>query len=215
MKIGIIAPINFLNKYCITDVQYCLPKLLLESKIYRDFYQTREKLGDTIILDCREPIWKRKPEDFKVIGEALKIIKPSVVVGPSYMFNAKATAEIHEKFIQEFRHIHTVGCLEGTSEKEIRGYFDRPMAIPSHMYRYALRARWTSETIFIENHLNLGELDGRDGTLVTSLPIRLGLQGRLLSDCLPSPPTLTFYEEEDKYPQITMKNVQETLEYYR
>ena len=58
MKIGIIAPINFLEKYCITDIQYVLPKLLVEESQYRTFYAERKRQGDTIILDCKDPHWK-------------------------------------------------------------------------------------------------------------------------------------------------------------
>ncbi len=43
MRVGIIAPISMLNEYCTTDIQYCLPRLLVENKIYRDFYKKRKK----------------------------------------------------------------------------------------------------------------------------------------------------------------------------
>ena len=214
MKIGIVAPVKFLERYCITDIQYCLPGLLVGEKTYRDFYIKRKKRGDTVILDCRRTSWRREPEDFDITKESLKIIEPSMVIAPSYMFSAKATADIYRKFRKVFK-LEAIGCLEGTSEEEIGGFLNDKVAIPSHMYRYALKKDWGPHTIFIENHLTLGELDGRDGILVTSLPVRLGLQGRLLSDYLPSPPSLTFYEEEDPYPMITAKNVQETIEYYK
>ena len=216
MKVGIISPIDFLSKYCITDIQYCLPKLLVDSKEYRDFYIGRQKKGNTLILDCRKLTWKREPEDFRVIKEALKIINPSIIITPSYMFNLKGTKEIYKEFKKVFKSDKILRCLEGTSEEDIKKYpKDESIAIPSHMYRYALKKPWGPQTVFIENHLSLEELDGMDGILVTSLPIKLGLQGRLLSDYLPSPPSLTFYEEEDKYPEITAKNVEETIEYYK
>ena len=216
MKVGIITPVRFLERYCITDIQYCLPRLLVESMEYRNFYIRRQKEDNTLILDCRRPTWRRQPEDFSVVKEALKVIEPSVIIAPSYMFDSKASMGIYRAFMETFKSDKVVRCLEEASEEEVDTYpRNISIAIPSHMFRYALKEPWGPQAVYIENHLSLGELDGLDGILVTSLPIRLGLQGRLLSNCLPSPPSLTFYEEEDPYPMITMKNVQETIEYYK
>jgi len=216
MKVGIIAPIRFLDKYCISDIQYCLPKLLVGYKAYRDFYIGKQEKGNIIIMDCRKPSWRREPEDFGIIREALKVINPSIIIAPSYMFNAKASMDIYKEFKRTFKSDKIIRCLEGTSEEEIEREAKEPStAVPSHMYRHALKRRKGLLTVFIENHLNLEELYGLDGILVTSLPIRLGLQGRLLSNYLPSPDSLTFYEEKDTYPTITAKNIQETIEYYR
>lgn len=223
MKIGMIAPINFLDKYCITDTQYCLPRLLVESREYRDFYIGRKKAGDFIILDCRRPSWRREPEDWNLVWMVLGYLKPSTIILPSYMFNVKETIKVTNTFKKDLKKlgITLAGCLEGTSHEEI-GYcltkmrkISEVIAIPSHIFNLWRGEEYEFPKIYIESHLNLEELDGLDGTLITSLPIRLGLEGRLLSDYLPSPPSLTFYEEEDNYPMITKKNVEEAIEYYK
>jgi hypothetical protein len=217
MKVGIIAPIKFLDRYCITNIQYCLPSLLVTNVSYRNFHKKRKAKGNIIILDCRKVAWKRKPEDFEVIGKALELIIPDIIIAPSYMFNSQASSKILKEFVTEFPSISTkvIKCLEGASEKDLLYFpWTKELAVPSHMYRYLSIIKSTPNTIYIENHLNLEELSGKDGILVTSLPIRLGLQGRLLSDCRPSPNSLTFFEEEDKYEKITRKNVEDTIEFY-
>ena len=217
MKVGIIAPIKFLNNYCITSIQYCLPSLLITNTTYRNFYKKRKIERSTIILDCRKVSWKRIPEDFEVIKKALRVCDPDIIVAPSYMFNSRASSEILKKFIDEFPSVATkvVKCLEGASEEDLLYFpWTKELAVPSHMYRYLSIIKSTSQTIYLENHLALEELEGKDGILVTSLPIRLGLQGRLLTDFRPSPDSLTFYEEEDKYEKITRKNVKDTIEFY-
>ncbi len=214
MKIGIIAPIGFLEKYCITDVQYVLPRLLVEEPKYRNFYIKRKEKGDTIILDCRTLGWKRTPESFTFIEKALGLISPDIIVAPSYMFNSKLSKEILEKFTKELpiKKGKVLKCMEGTSEKDITKGKDPYYAIPSHMYRFL--DNLPLKALHIENHLDPEELKGRKGTLVTSLPIRLGFQGRLLSDFKPAPESLTFYEEKDLYPKITLKNIEDIIEFY-
>lgn len=216
MRVGIIAPIKFLEKYCITNIQYCLPALVVENQTYRNFYCKRRIQGNTIILDCKKPGWKREPEDINIVKKAIEILEPDLVIAPSCMFRPKESEEIYKWFRKVIKARNVVRCIEGTSEKEVGKYVEEGnfTAIPSYMFKYALKRRWVNNIIFIENHLSIDELKGYQGLLVTSLPIRLGLQGRVLSDYLPSPPSLTFYETEDKYPMVTRKNVEETLEYY-
>ena len=214
MKVGIIAPINFLDRYCITSIQYVLPRLLVEEPKYRDFYLDRKSRRNTIILDCKVPSWKREPEDFDLIKKALELITPKIIVAPSYMFNAKLSKEIHKKFLKEFPSWkeQIVQSIEGTTELDLKYKKGSLVAIPSHMFRFL--DKLPSNSIYVENHLDPGELEDRKGILVTSLPVRLGLQGRLLSDYKPAPESLTFYEEEDLYPKITLKNVEEMIERY-
>ena len=215
MRVGIIAPIKFLDKYCITDIQYCLPKLLVEDERYCKFYKERKRKKDTIILDCRKVGWRRSPEDFRTIELAMGLLKPDLVIVPSFMFNKEASDEMVISFRSEFPGLKkVVKCLEGASREEIKEA-SGVWAVPSHMYKYLGTLSLSPDTIFIENHLSLNELDNREGILVTSLPVRLGLQGRILSDYRPSPSSLLFYEEEDKYPKVTAKNVKDTIEYYK
>lgn len=217
MKVGIIAPIKFLEEYCRSDVQYCLPCLIVNEPKYRHFYAKRASMGNTIILDCRQIGWKREPEKLSIVEETLHHLTPTIVISPSCMFNSKRTRETQEEFIYSFPQLKNklIRCIEGTSKEEIDKIKDKErIAAPSHMYRYLSNLELNSHTIYIDNHLTLDELQGKEGILVTSLPLRLGLQGRLLSDYKPAPPSLTFYEDEDYYPKITKRNVAEALEYY-
>lgn len=217
MKVGIIAPIKFLEKYCKTSIQYCLPCLIVNEPEYRHFYAKRASMGNTIILDCRQIGWKREPEKLSVVEESLHYLTPSIVISPSCMFNSRRTRGIQEEFVYSFPQLRgkLIRCIEGTSEEEMERIRDKDrVAAPAHMYKYISNLRLNSHTIYIDNHLNLDELHGKEGILVTSLPIRLGLQGRLLSDYKPAPPSLTFYEELDYYSKVTERNVAETIEYY-
>jgi len=218
MRVGIIAPTSMLGDYCKTPIQYCLPSLLVENEAYRHFYLGKRSLGNfTIILDCRKPGWKREPEDFRVVIDSLKILHPDFIVAPSHMFKAKESSYIYEEFRRDLPLFNKriIRCLEGTSKEEI-GTFPKSstIAVPSHMYRYIEDIKLPSCVIYIENHLNVEELNGRKGILVTSLPVRLGLQGRLISDYRPSPNSLTFNETENLYPKVVMRNITETLEFY-
>lgn len=217
MKVGIIAPIKLLEDYCTTTIQYCLPSLLVGNQSYKAFYIRRRMKGDTIILDCRKLGWKRMPEDFDIITESLKLVQPDIIIAPSFMFNYTYSSVIFEAFVSRFSSFNKkiIRCLEGTSESAVPIFLeDKVVAIPSHMYRYITNIKTNPNTIFIENHLSIEELKDRQGILVTSLPVRLGLQGRLLADYRPAPNSLSFYEEEDKYPTIVKRNIEDTLDFY-
>lgn len=225
MKVGIIAPISMLDEYCTTDIQYCLPRLLVENKTYSDFYKKRKKKGNTIIIDSRKVgTWKREPEDFDIIEKALDIIEPNYFILPSWMFNQKRTLSVMEKYWQSRRigQGRVVACLEGTTIKEIDELREldwdemdiTTFALPEHIQTFCKTVECDSPIIYIENHLRIEELEKLDGILVTSLPVKLGLQGRLLSDYLPGPPSLTFYEEENRFPKVVERNILELLEYY-
>lgn len=215
MKIGIIAPIHLLEKYCITDVHYVLPRLLVKESRYRTFYTKKKAQGHTIILDCRTPHWLRVPEDFGLVEKALGLLLPDILVMPSHMFNATLTQEVCKKFLKEvvISKSKVLGCIEGASESYLKYKKETNYAIPSHMYRFL--GKLPVKALYIDNHLDPKELLGRKGILVTSLPVRLGLQGRLLSDFKPAPESLTFYEEEDLYPDIVLKNVEDMIDYYK
>lgn len=218
MEVGIVAPISMLERYCTTNIQYCFPRLLMNNKEYRSFYVARQELGNTIILDCRKIIWKRTPEFLPVIQEALRYVKPNLVVLPSIMYNTQETLMVAKEYLRVLpKSLSFVGCLEGTTIKEVRRCrrqlskikLDK-FAVPSHLYS----TYKDEEAMYLGLHTNPEELVGHSGILITSLPVRLGLLGRFLTDYLPSPPPLTFYETSDKWPETTKSNVQEVLDTY-
>ncbi|MBU1067412.1 hypothetical protein KKE60_06465 [Patescibacteria group bacterium] len=220
MKVGIIAPISSLRKYCKTEIQYCIPSLIVSSKEYRNFYKEQEKTASLLILDTAKVGWKREPENFGVVEKALDYINPTLIITPSYMYNLNKTIEVVREFLTYFKPKMIAGCLEGTTEKEVQACSSKlknlgiaTKAIPAHILRITKEIVSNGPTIYIDNHLTIKELYGLEGVLVTSLPVRLGLQGRLLSDYMPSPPLLNFYEE-DKFQEMIEKNIKELRNFY-
>ena len=219
MEVGIIAPVSLL-KYCITDIQYCLPSLLSSNKSYKSFYKDRDSRGDLIIIDSRRIGWKRQPEDIDLVRQAMELLPKALVILPSYMFDVTKTLEISKRFLQILKPSCVAGCIEGSDiknvEKCVEGFRDlgvRTIAIPSHIYRISKTFKNNGPVIYLDNFSNLDELAKLEGTLVTSLPIRLGLQGRLVTDYLPSPPHLTF-EETPAFQKIVEKNIKDTISFY-
>src|SRR3972149_11311758 len=92
MEIGIIAPIKLLKKYCLlTKVQYVVSSLHSWEPEYAKFYLSRKEKGDTIILDIRDPGWRRSPDKISNIQKCLEELDPDYVILPSFMFDIKAT----------------------------------------------------------------------------------------------------------------------------
>ena len=223
MRVGIIAPIAMLDKYCVTKTQYCLPRLIVENTTYRDFYQKKTKEGKVVIMDLKKPSWKREPEDWEIVEQALKVIEPEVIILPSYTFEKDKTVKVTLQYSRALRNknYQVWPCLEGTSKEEVRAC-QRSLkdvneglwfALPSYLYSVAEHKGKTM--MYIENHMSMGELDGcGNAILVTSLPIRLGLEGRLITDYRPSPSSLTFMETEDRFPKVTERNVRTLIDYY-
>lgn len=217
MQVGIIAPPKLL-KYCTTKTQYVIPSLFYGNKVYKDFYLAKKKEKCYIILDIRKISWKRSPEaDLDVVEDTIKELNPNAIILPSFMFEIKRTMEYIENYkIKSSGKLF--GCLEGTNLDEVlklRGYYEEigvnSFVIPSHIYNACTKVDCKGILIYLENHRRIEELEGCKGILVTSLPVRLGLQGRLLSDFSPSPPNLTFSEEEDRFPKIIERNIRELV----
>jgi len=222
MRVGIIAPIRSLKEYCTTGVQYCYPSLIVESKKYRDFYLEKVKEKNLVILDSVKVGWKREPETPSIVRDALAYVSPSLLITPSYMYDLKRTLRAAEEFLTMFKPKLVVGCVEGTTSEEVLACADslrelkvKTLAIPAHIYRIQKSIPNSKLTLYLDNHLNAEELDSLNGILVTSLPVKLGLQGRLLSDYLPSPPSLTLYEEEDNFPKVVERNIEELKKFYK
>ena len=222
MKVGIITPPKLL-KYSTTGIHYCLPRFVVEDVKYRKFFQNRLGKGETVIMDLVKPGWKREPERL-LVEEALQYLTPTHIILPSLMFNAEKTSELIEEFGTLLDGIEApkIACVEGATFDAIANMLTalrhcRLIAYPAHLYRLhtpVIEREKGKSIIYIDNYRCVEELDGvKEGILVTSLPIRLGLAGRFLSDYSPSPPHLKF-DEEEKFPSVIRKNIQEVLEHY-
>jgi len=217
MEIGIIAPIKMLEECCITGIQYCLPKLIVESEEYRKFYKGRIDEGDKVYMDLRQIGWRRGPEEWPIVEKALATLRPTYVILPSFAFEKEKTVQIEEDYSKRLEGFKLIGTPEGTTLSEVNECMKAlglgRWALPSHLYSL-IPDKQLNGYYYIDNHLYMGELKGWDGTLFTSLPVRLGLKGRILSDYRPSIPALTFYEEP-QFPKIVDRNIREALEYYK
>jgi len=220
MRVGIVAPIACLKKYCTTRIQYCIPDLLKVPE-YSKFYKSRQEKMDLIILDFRDLILPRRPS-----REDTHESNIDIVISPSYAFKKNKTLEVFRDFFhRELRtNSEICGCIEGATLeeaqvciKELESSKISYLALPSHMQLVFKGERPSTSLpiIFLDNRTSPYECKGRLGDiLITSLPVRLGLLGRLNNDSLPSPDSLDFFTKENLYPTVIEKNIEDTLEYY-
>ena len=167
-------------------------------------------------MDLRQPTWKRTPEEWHIVEKALELITPSIIILPSYAYEKEKTIQVAVDYGKRLEGFKLRGTPEGTTLAEvnecIKALGFTKWALPSHLYSL-IPDKCLKGCTYLDNHISLEELKKWDGTLVTSLPVRLGLKGRLLSDCRPSVPSLTLHEEPE-FPKIVEKNIKEVLEYY-
>lgn len=225
MEVGIIAPIKFLERYCITSTQYCLPELLLNSKEYLNYYKRCFNRGHKVILDCKELETLRKPVRHSILKEVLEVFEPSHIIMPSYAFSLGKTLKIQEEFLElEYlipwkKNNRLISCVEGTNETEVLKYLniyqDIEIAIPSHMYIVTKKMFKPPRGLFLDNRNDPYEISPGPGTLVTSMPIRLGFEGRLNSLGPTTSSTLNFHLEEDRFSSVIDKNISDLINYYR
>lgn len=225
MDIGIIAPIKFLNRYCITRIQYCLPELLLDFKEYLDFYTSCLIGGEKVILDCKTLHPLRKPINIEILKEVLTKIDPTLIIMPSNAFSLTKTLKLQEEFLElEFlkpwkKSNRLIPCIEGTNETEVLKYLDiwqdSELAIPSHMYIVTKKMSRPPRGLFIENRNDIYEIPNGPGTLLTSMPIRLGFEGRLNSLGPTTSSTLNFNLEEDRFSLVIEKNIEDLINHYK
>lgn len=238
MRVAIRAPIPLLENYCtLTNYQVCRPSLILESRLYRDFYIYRREQRDYVVLDSSdsEP---RKAVSSKLLLEATRLLRPNLVVAPDYDISSVKTVGLTVDFVRaygkEIRNLGVgiLGMVQGAvAEQYLSCYksFYRlvdaiglPRSIEVNTGRASfLKKLKTSKPIHIfgihgnpETELdNLLDLD-RDTLfgISTSLPVRLGFQCRLLSEPLPEPPQLDYYSSHDPYPEFTKNNIEDFLD---
>lgn len=229
MKVGIIAPTKMMAKYCNTYHLYCLPELVIEDKRYYTFFKERSLSGKFIFMDSVKVGWKREPISNYILDRALDMINPAGLILPSYSFNLPATLEVAKETYERYKTYSylLVSCLEGTNYEEVGKaveYLPQTdmRAIPSYLLKIVkegleqvqLGQEVVNNVVIIENQSNVYEAYGFSGLLLTSLPVRLGLQGRLNSNYQPSPETLNYKEEEDNFPSMVRENIEEAIRFY-
>lgn len=238
MRVAIQAPISLLEDYCtLTGYQVCKPGLILDSRVYRDFFIHRRERKDYIILDCSdtEPRQSISPN---LLVEATKILKPNLVVAPDYDVSSVKTVELTVAFLQTFGGdirslgVRLLGMVQGvTLEQCLFCYrnFSRlvdaiglPRNIEVRVGRANLLKRIrTGKPIHIFGihgnpeveldsllDLNRHNLFG----VSTSLPVRLGFQCRLLDEYTPEPPRLDYHSSHNPYPDFTKNNIEDFID---
>jgi hypothetical protein len=197
MKVAIVAPVNLLSKYCNTGIQLCYASLVLSNNEYSKFYKDRSA-KDTIIMDS-SPNVPRRPIPFTFIIEATHRVKPHFLVLPNFEYSAKKTLELSARFIKTYGNIGCkyIGMLQGhdfTSIMECyHGLKDICSAIGLPSSCEPIRNRnllirelgITKPVIFFDVYDNpIDELPTRNNIMCicTSLPVRLGFEGRDLGD---------------------------------
>lgn len=232
MEIGIIAPTNLIKKYCLTNIQYVYPSLFKTDEDYAVFHLQKrwEEYDNTItIVDCSRPGWKRVPESLLNCLPAIRELQPHYIITPSYTYDIKKTLEIEEAFKESILSASEdsvlVPCLEGIKLEDIIECYNLRknfiVAIPQTTASYGkadlARAslRGVKKYIYLDHYTKLTDIEPRHNDFViSSLPLRQGLQGRLLTDPNPPPLTLDLRPQEDKYPDIVKYNLREMVNYY-
>jgi len=219
VKVGIVAPVPLIQYSSLTRVRYFYSSLLKTDSRYEEFYKRSLKEKCITIVDYTSPGWKRELLTINYyFPEAL------LIVLPSSSFDKNKTLNRIPEYLENLENViskeSVVGCLEGTTKdelvecrKEMKELGITEFALPSHNYRFGLELEGI--LLYLDNWGKPLEVPNSDSSiLITSLPTRLGLQGRLLQDFKPTPSSLTLDEEEDKFPEIIRDNIEEVLDFY-
>jgi hypothetical protein len=210
MKVGIIAPINYLEY---SSPPYLVYAKFITSNKYLNYY--RSKLGTATMLLGTSPVLPRE-NNLEVLSRAIKLLNPNKVILPSKDFSCKNTVNLVEEFLRKFRDFSAeclIGVLQGldldtlgkcyTFLKEVCGI----IGLPSVLEKIARRDEIIRDlgikepTLYIEVFSNPYEEIPPVNSLgiITSYPIRLAQDLRELSEYrLRTPPPLDFHIPKGK-----------------
>jgi hypothetical protein len=94
MRAALISPASLLQRVQpYSDYHLILTHLVIYNRAYCDFYATRSKAGDYIILDNSAAEKNARSLPLKNIVLAAVLVKPRVVVLPDYLFDARRTLD--------------------------------------------------------------------------------------------------------------------------
>ena len=235
MRVAIQAPIPLLEEYCtLTNYQVCKALLILDNPIYREFYTQRKALGDYTVLDCSisNP---REAVSSDSLMEAVRVLRPNLVVVPDYDVNYLRTVDSSVHFLRIYSKelkqlgVDSLGMVQGATLKQYRLCYSNlfglveAIGLPRTMEVKVGRARFlreiqTTKPVHIfglqnspEKELDsLLDLENVFG-IVSSLPFRLGLQCRLLEEYRPEPPELDYLSTRNPYPEFTRDNIKDLI----
>jgi len=213
MKLGLICPLNLLEYEDSFKVHYFLPYLALKYSIYKHKLLQWKARGDILIMDGSRS--SGVPEDLEVLLEGIEKVKPTHVILPSIKFQFKHTVEILPKYdiimnigidsimpLEGVELVDLLNCMSQTKEYKIH-------SIRSYLYPIIKNEFSNQEILYIETRNTLRELEDRKGMLVSSMPIRLSIEGLPLSSNKTNPKQINLIEEENKYPDLLEKNIRD------
>ena len=222
MKLGMISPVPLLKKYSSRfPLQYIYCTVALDKQNYKNYYKNQSLLDRTLLVEWSPnlPRGSDKSFDPRAYRRIVNELHPSLVVIPSKDYDYLTTIESAIKFCasstwKDYPIGNYIGLIQGTNEKEILecyscyrqlGISNIGLASPLELVilrRDLIKVLNPISGIgiyFIETYADiLSEIPTQPVRgFCTSFPIRLGLEGRTISDWGPTPPPLDFNKEED------------------
>lgn len=227
MRVAIIAPTNFLNKYCCrTGMQLCYASQLLIDSKYEEFYRNRRKAGDIVIMDS-SPKVPRELMDPKSFWAAYWKVQPQYIVMPSSDYALGKTVATAKEYYTTYKGMcKTVGVLQGANLDEIKECHRRiarfsdiiglPMSCEKIVKRIKLFncIKFTKPVLYLEvfyNPTNEFPVNHRSMGIATSFPLRLAYELRSLEEYRGYPKLLNFGLKEEPVPELAERNVKEYL----
>lgn len=150
MKVAIIAPTRFLNRYSTTGYHLALAHMVLNDPEYRNFYQLRKVYGDYIILD-NSMVELDHPLEREQLVQACKLIEPAELILPDFLDDPPRTYTA-AKVLPEFFHDQ---------------FPEMKLQVVPHWYGSADLRHW------IDNYNEICDLEGID-----VIGIRKGLKSK-------------------------------------
>ena len=226
-KVAVVAPIKFLDKYCITDFQVCYASLYLDSEVYRRFYTRRAIAGDIIILDNPKTLSKREA-NAHLLPKIVKELNPDCVVLPSTDFSSEKTIAQTRNFLRFLNKadVKTVGSLQGHCLKDLKRCYKSIRKSVDIIGLSSLVERMEKRDALIEMfdiqepvvYLDTyskpyEELPCHSNVIgmTTDMPLRLAYESRTLREHHPTPKSLNFDLEIEPLPELAEYNVREFL----
>jgi len=232
MKVAIIAPINFLKKYCVTDFQFCYASILLDSEPYRQFYKEKLEQKQIVVVD-HYPKLPRKPLDLSgyLVATSYLESKPLWKILPDVEFSWEKTVRLASLWYsyEEVKSSTCVGVIQGSNLEELdKCYralrtFCPVLALASSAEKILARDLICEELgitepyIFIETYRDpVEEIPSSESAVgvVTSFPIRQAHDNRRIDEVRPTPKPLDFYVKEDPSPKLTEQNLEDYLDLF-
>lgn len=235
MQVGIIAPIKYLRRYCVTSLQLCYTSILTIEPEYASFYQEQREEKKIVILD-HSPRLPRKPVNSLTFCGWVQALNPQLVVLPNFDFDSKKTVSASSGFLSQYgtcisRGTARIGVLQGVNLRGVKDcakglrdiceVWGLPCSLESIDSRDEIVKKLELDKPIVYLEVNKDpliekplETDTKDKCLgiTTSYPLRLAYEGRGLGECSSRPKSLDFNQQTEVDPGLAKKNV---IEYIR